>query len=68
LINIGGIRTTIGKGDIILKNVFEVMPFENELIIVKMKGADLQGLFEYYAKHRSTILFLIYILKPITDS
>jgi 2',3'-cyclic-nucleotide 2'-phosphodiesterase (5'-nucleotidase family) len=39
LINIGGIRTTIGKGDILLKSVFEVMPFENEVIIVKMKGA-----------------------------
>lgn len=50
LINIGGIRTTIGKGDILLKSVFEVMPFENEVIIVKMKGADLQGLFDYYAK------------------
>ncbi|AZB35428.1 5'-nucleotidase C-terminal domain-containing protein [Chryseobacterium bernardetii] len=50
LINIGGIRTTIGKGDITLKNLFEVMPFENELIIVKMKGADLPGLFEYYVK------------------
>lgn len=50
LINIGGIRTSIGKGDILLKSVFEVMPFENEVIIVKMKGADLQGLFDYYAK------------------
>ena len=51
LINIGGIRTTIGKGDILLKNVFEVMPFENEVIIVKFKGSDLQGLFDYYAKN-----------------
>ncbi len=50
LINIGGIRTTIGKGDILLKSVFEVMPFENEVIIVKMKGSDLQGLYDYYAK------------------
>lgn len=50
LINIGGIRTTIGKGDILLKNIFEVMPFENEVIIVKMKGSDVQGLFDYYAK------------------
>lgn len=50
LINIGGIRTSIGKGDILLKSVFEVMPFENEVIIVKMKGSDLQGLFDYYAK------------------
>lgn len=50
LINIGGIRTTIGKGNILLRNVFEVMPFENEVIIVKIKGTDLPGLFEYYAK------------------
>ncbi|WP_419868633.1 5'-nucleotidase C-terminal domain-containing protein [Chryseobacterium sp. CT-SW4] len=50
LINIGGIRTSIGKGDILLKSVYEVMPFENEVIIVKMKGSDLQGLFNYYAK------------------
>lgn len=50
LINIEGIRTVIGKGDIMLKNIYEVMPFENELIIVKMKGADLQGLFDYYAR------------------
>jgi 2',3'-cyclic-nucleotide 2'-phosphodiesterase (5'-nucleotidase family) len=50
LINIGGIRTSIGKGDILLKSVFEVMPFENEVIIVKLKGSDLQGLYEYYAK------------------
>ena len=52
LINIGGIRTTIGKGDILLKNIFEVMPFENEVIIVKFKGSDLQGLFDYYAKNQ----------------
>lgn len=50
LINIGGIRTTIGKGDILLKNIYEVMPFKNEVVIVKMKGSDLQALFEYYAK------------------
>ncbi|KXH80399.1 5'-nucleotidase C-terminal domain-containing protein [Chryseobacterium kwangjuense] len=50
LINIGGIRTTIGKGDILLKNIYEVMPFQNQVVIVKMKGSDLQGLFDYYAK------------------
>lgn len=50
LINLGGIRTAIGKGDILLKNVYEVMPFENEVVIMKMKGTDLAGLFEYYTK------------------
>ena len=48
VINIGGIRSTIGVGDILIKHVFEVMPFENELVLVKMKGSDLQGLFQYY--------------------
>lgn len=48
LINIGGIRSSIGAGDILTKNVYEVMPFENEVLIVKMKGSDLKGLFDYY--------------------
>ena len=48
LLNYGGIRSTIGVGDILNKHVFEVMPFENELVLVKMKGSDLQGLFQYY--------------------
>ena len=50
VINIGGIRTNIGAGDILTKHIYEVMPFENEVIIVKMKGNDLQGLFDYYLK------------------
>ena len=50
VINVGGIRSTIGKGDILTKHIYEVMPFENEVVIMKMKGADLKGLFDYYAK------------------
>lgn len=52
VINIGGIRSVIGKGDITTKQVFEVMPFENEVVIVKLKGKDLQGLFDYYAENQ----------------
>ena len=48
VINIGGIRSIIAKGDILLKHIFEVMPFENEIVIVEMKGEDLNGLFDYY--------------------
>ena len=50
VINIGGIRAVIGAGYILVKNVFEVMPFENEIVLVKMKGSDLDGLFNYYAE------------------
>ena len=48
VINIGGIRTTIAAGDILTKQIYEVMPFENEVMIMKMKGSDMQGLFDYY--------------------
>lgn len=50
VINIGGIRSTIGSGNILAKHIYEVMPFENEVVIVKLKGRDLHGLFDYYAK------------------
>lgn len=50
ILNIGGLRTIIAQGDILLRHIYEVMPFENELVIVKMKGEDMQGVFDYYAK------------------
>lgn len=50
VINIGGIRTIIPKGDIQTKQIYEVMPFENEIVIVKMSGKDMEGLFDYYLK------------------
>ena len=50
VINIGGIRTVIPKGDILTKQIYEVMPFENEIVIVKMTGKDVEGLFDYYMK------------------
>ena len=28
------------------------MPFENQLVIVKMKGEDIQGVFDYYEKQK----------------
>lgn len=48
VINIGGIRTNIGQGDILLRHIYEVMPFENELVLVKMTGTQMQGMLDYY--------------------
>lgn len=50
VINIGGVRTIIPKGDILTKQIYEVMPFENEVVIVKMQGKDMDSLFDYYLK------------------
>lgn len=52
VINIGGIRSTIGQGDILLKHVYEVMPFENEVVIVKMPYEAMAALFDYYLKNK----------------
>lgn len=52
ILNIGGIRNNIGAGDILLRHIFEVMPFENEMVIIKMKGEDIQGIFDYYEKNQ----------------
>lgn len=48
VINIGGLRTTIGQGEVKLMHLYEVMPFENELVIVQLTGVQLQSLFDYY--------------------
>lgn len=50
VINIGGIRTIIPKGDILTKQIYEVMPFENEIVIIKMTGKNVEALFDYYLK------------------
>ena len=52
VINVGGIRSTIGKGDILTKHIYEVMPFENELVLVKMKYENMLELFDYYVKYQ----------------
>jgi 5'-nucleotidase len=47
LFNYGGIRTIIPKGDITVKNIFELMPFENKLIVVELTGEKTKELFNY---------------------
>lgn len=45
LCNRGGIRSTLPKGEIKVNNIFEVMPFDNELVMLTISGEKLlQGL------------------------
>ncbi len=41
IVNRGGLRVNLPKGDIKVVNIFELMPFENDLILVKIKGEKL---------------------------
>ena len=46
----GGLRNSLPKGNITLGNVFELMPFENELLVLKLKGSDVLELCKFIAQ------------------
>lgn len=45
----GGLRNDLPSGAIMLSNVFQLMPFENELVVFELKGSDVQTLLDYIA-------------------
>lgn len=47
LTNSGGIRTSIAKGNITIGNMWDVMPFDNTLVTMKLKGSDLKKVLEH---------------------
>lgn len=47
--NYGGIRAPIPKGNITVGNIFELMPFENELVFVRLTGKQLQEFLDIIA-------------------
>lgn len=53
VLNYGGLRIpSIGKGDITTGKVFELMPFENELVVLDVRGTTLLTLFRLMALNR----------------
>ena len=47
LINHGGIRSSIPKGEITNKSIYEIMPFENEMVILELSGRQMDSLLSY---------------------
>ncbi|OBX26258.1 5'-nucleotidase-like protein [Gelidibacter algens] len=50
LLNHGGIRSIISKGPITKRTAFEMMPFENSIVVSKLPGAQVKELLDYLAK------------------
>ncbi len=46
----GGLRNSIPQGNVTRSNIFELMPFENELWVLKLKGSDVAELINFIAK------------------
>jgi len=47
LLNVGGLRNTINKGDVRLGDIYKVMPFDNEVVWAKMPVAVLDEIAQY---------------------
>lgn len=47
LLNFGGLRTSLPKGEITKGKVFELMPFENELVVVTISKEQFDTLVDY---------------------
>lgn len=46
LTNSGGIKTSLGEGKVSLRKLFNIMPFENNLVVVELTGAQLENIIE----------------------
>ena len=51
----GGLRAGLPAGPITLGSVFELMPFENELVVLDAPGAVVQQLFDYAARGKMAV-------------
>jgi 2',3'-cyclic-nucleotide 2'-phosphodiesterase (5'-nucleotidase family) len=48
-LNYGGIRNNLPDGDITTGSIFEVMPFDNQLVVLTLRGDMLQQLLDHFA-------------------
>lgn len=50
LLNYGGIRAILPKGNVTSRTAFEIMPFENSLVVVALKGEQVLEIASYIIK------------------
>lgn len=48
-LNYGGLRTALPQGNITVGKIYELMPFENEMVLLKLKGVDVYAFAEKIA-------------------
>lgn len=52
LLNYGGIRSSISSGNITTRTAYNIMPFENEVVIVELSATAMDSLFHYLAQEQ----------------
>lgn len=49
MVNRGGLRVPIPKGEVKVQDMFELMPFENEVVFLKMTGVEMRRFIDHIA-------------------
>ena len=49
VVNMGSFRASLPKGNITVGNIYQLMPFENELVILWLKGSEVLKLLQIFA-------------------
>lgn len=49
LLNNGGLRSSLPKGNVTRGDIFSLMPFDNEIVVVTISGAKMQELLKFLA-------------------
>ncbi|WP_416443077.1 5'-nucleotidase C-terminal domain-containing protein [Leeuwenhoekiella sp. A16] len=47
LLNHGGIRSTLNQGSVTMRSAYEIMPFENMIVVVELTGKKVNEMFQY---------------------
>jgi 2',3'-cyclic-nucleotide 2'-phosphodiesterase (5'-nucleotidase family) len=65
--NNGGIRTSFPEGNITLGNVYEVMPFDNELVVITLSGETMKKVIDYLAQWKDAQSGLKLVIDKTTN-
>jgi len=52
LLNHGGIRSIISKGNVTTRTAFELMPFENTIVVATLEGEQIKELLDYLSESK----------------
>ncbi|MFV8332453.1 5'-nucleotidase C-terminal domain-containing protein [Flavobacterium sp. GSP14] len=54
LLNSGGIRSILPKGNVTARTAFEIMPFENSLVVIALKGDQIIEMVDFFIAEKKS--------------
>jgi 2',3'-cyclic-nucleotide 2'-phosphodiesterase (5'-nucleotidase family) len=53
LLNFGGIRASLPQGKVTVGDIYKILPFENKVVIISLKGSELQKIFQRFTEKKN---------------